>query len=65
MIHFLLLQVFHMDFKRVETYFILGIWVFIGSSLKILYRVLEEAGYVGSFPEVCVLLSFQECKHFK
>merc|ERR1712038_370991 len=49
--------VFHTDFKRVETYFVLGVWVFIGSSLKILYRVLEERGYVGSFPESCLLIT--------
>ena len=41
-----------MDFKRVETYFMLGMWIFIGSSLKILYRVLEEAKAFQVFPEV-------------
>ena len=50
-------KVFHMDFKRVETYFLLGMWVFIGSSLKILYRVLEEARAFQVFPEVSFLTS--------
>ena len=51
-------QVFHMDFKRVETYFLLATWIFIGSSLKILYRVLEEARVFQVFPEVSSLSHF-------
>ena len=47
-----------MDFKRVETYFLLATWVFIGSSLKILYRILEEARVFQVFPEVSSLSHF-------
>ena len=45
-----------MDFKRVESYFLLAMWVFIGASLKIFYRILEEARAFQVFPEVSSLI---------